>query len=289
MRGPLAAGDIKRLPRLPSEPILAPLGIVVDHGVRRDPIGELIHMSDKKPPLRVLIADDSQFFRVMLSDLLTDEGFEVLLAKDGVEAMDMVRQEYATLSLVVLDIAMPNKDGAEALGEIKANPKTESLPVVMVTGEEVDSSKVEDLRAMGACGFVSKSMPSKELIFRVKSVVEEQTGGADAAAEGIQVNLMVDYMTEEGTFSALCYRIAGQWIDLRTIQPLEVGTKCTLSFTLPDGSNPLQARGKVLEVRSQEQVSGTETPPGMRVQLASTPPSALNEIRDFVQGKTRQS
>ena len=225
----------------------------------------------------------------MLSDLLTDEGFEVLLAKDGVEAMKIVRQEYVTLSLVVLDIAMPNKDGAEVLGEIKANPKTESLPVVMVTGEEVDSAKVEDLRAMGAFGFVSKAMPSKELVFRVKSVVEEQIGGKDVASEGVQVNLMVDYMTDKGTFSALCYRVAGQWIDLRTIQPLEVGAECTLSFTLPGGSNPLQARGKVLEVRSQEQVSGTEIPPGMRVQLACTSPSALNEIRDFVQGKTHQS
>ncbi|MCZ6778618.1 MAG: response regulator [Acidobacteria bacterium] len=246
-------------------------------------------MPDKKPPLRVLIADDSQFFRVMLSDLLTDEGFEVLMAKDGVEAMEIVRQEYVTLSLVVLDMAMPNKDGAEVLGEIKANPKTESLPIVMVTGEEVDSSKVEDLRAMGACGFVSKAMPSKELIFRVKSVVEEHTGSKDAPSQGVQVNLMVDYMTEKGTFSALCYRLAAQWIDLRTIQPLEVDAECTLSFTLPGGSNPLQTRGKVLEVRSQEQVTGTETPPGMRVQFASTSPSTLDEIRDFVQRKTRQS
>jgi CheY-like chemotaxis protein len=246
-------------------------------------------MPEKKPPLRVLIADDSQFFRVMLSDLLSDEGFEVLLAKDGVEAIEVVQQEYPTLSLVVLDIAMPNKDGAEVLGEIKANPKTEHLPVVMVTGEEMDSGKLEDLRSMGACGFVSKAMPSKELVFRVRSVVEEHAQEKDVASEGIQVNIMVDYLTEQGTCSALCYRLAGQWMDLRTIQPLPIGAECTLSFTLPGDSEPMQARAKVLESRSQEQGDGSETPPGMRLQFASSPPNVLNEIRDFIQGKSHRS
>ncbi|MEE9219040.1 MAG: response regulator [Acidobacteriota bacterium] len=246
-------------------------------------------MSDGKPPLRVLITDDSQFFRVMLSDLLTDEGFEILLAKDGVEAMEVIRSEYPTLSLVVLDLAMPNKDGVEVLREIKANPRTERLPVIIVAGDEVDSSKRDDLRSMGAAGFVSKAMPSRELVFRVRAAVEEHLSGTNAPTEGIQVNLMVDYLTEQGTVSALCYRIASQWVDLRTIKPLPAGSELNLSFTLPDRPETLQLRGRVIEERPPDENRSSEKPVGMRVQFHSTPAKILDEIHDFVQGKTRRS
>lgn len=246
-------------------------------------------MTENRPKVRVLIADDMQFFRLMIKDLLTDQGFDVVEAKDGREAMEIIRREHPTLSLALVDMVMPGKDGADVLREVRANPRTERLPIIIVTGNEVTAEQREELRAMGATGFLSKAMPSKEMLFRVQQLVEEHAQPDQAASEGVPVNMMVDYLTESGAFSALCYRLSSQWLDLRTIQPLPVGSTTALSFELPGSSEPLQVRGKVIETRPGSAPSSDGSPPGMRVQFLSDHAQTLNEIRDFVQGKPRRA
>lgn len=246
-------------------------------------------MSEAKPRPRILIADDMQFFRVMLNDLLTEQGFEVLEAKNGKEAMEIIRREHPTLALALVDLVMPEKDGADVLREIRANPRTEHLPVIIVTGNEVSGEQRDELRAMGATGFLSKAMPSKEMLFRVKQLVEEHVRPDQASTEGVPVNIMVDYLTESGAFSALCYRLSAQWLDVRTIQPLAVGSSTTLSFELPGSSEPLQLRGKVIEARQSGGGAAGSRPPGMRIQFVSTHADTLSEIRDFIQGKLRRA
>lgn len=246
-------------------------------------------MSEAKPRARILVADDMQFFRLMLNELLTEQGFEVVEAKDGAEAIEVIRREHPTLSLALVDLVMPGKDGAQVLREIRANPRTEHLPVIIVTGNEVASAERDELRAMGATGFLSKAMPSKEMLFRVKQLVEEHVQPDQASTEGVPVNMMIDYLTDGGTFSALCYRLSGQWLDVRTIQPLPVGATTTLSFELPGGSEPLQVRGRVIEARKGAEGRSGGPPPGMRIQFVSTHADILNEIHDFIQGKPRRA
>jgi CheY-like chemotaxis protein len=246
-------------------------------------------MSDKTPPARILIADDTQFFRVMLSDVLIDQGFEVLAAKDGLEAMEIVQREHPTLALVMVDLEMPRKDGAQVLREIRANPRTERLPVMIVTGKEATSEQRDELRSMGATSFVSKATPSTEIVTRVRSVLEESAGTDQTSAEGVLVNIMVDYLTGEGAFSALCHRLSSQWLDLRTIHPQPAGSTLTMSFTLPGAEDAIQLRGKVIEERKPANDAASGKPPGMRLQFISTHPDTLSDIRDFVQGKSRRT
>jgi CheY-like chemotaxis protein len=246
-------------------------------------------MGDAQPRARILVADDMQFFRMMLNELLTDQGFEVLEARNGDEATEVVRREHASLALVILDMVMPGKDGADVLREIRANPRTERLPVIIVTGQECTAEQREDLRAMGATGFLSKAVPSKEMLFRVRQLIDEHVRSGQSTAEGVQVNLMVDYLTTDGTFSALCYCLSERWLDLRTIRPLSVGVSVTMSFELPGGADPLQLRGQVIESRSAEGGATDGPPAGMRVQFVSPDPGVIAEIQGFIQGKPRRA
>jgi len=246
-------------------------------------------MSQPTPRPRVLVADDMQFFRMMLNDLLTDQGFEVLEARDGNEAMEVVRRDYPTLTLVLLDMVMPVKDGVDVLREIRANPRTEHLPVVMVTGTEVTAEQREELRSMGATGFLSKATPSTEMVSRVKQLVDEHVHRDQAVSEGAPVNVMVDYLTEKGGFSALCYRLSTQWMDLRTIQPLAVGATATLSFELPGSGEAVQVRGRVIAVRNKGDGGDPDSPPGMRIEFVSARPDILTDIKDFIAGKPRKA
>lgn len=81
---------------------------------------------------RVLIVDDDPDNVSYLKDVLEDGGYETLTAKDGVEGLDRARQGQP--DLILLDLMMPNKSGIRMFQELKADPRLQRIPVVIVTG-----------------------------------------------------------------------------------------------------------------------------------------------------------
>lgn len=85
---------------------------------------------------RVLLVDDDADIRESLRDLLTDEGYEVLCARDGREALDVLLAGERP-SLIVLDLIMPVMDGVEFLTHLRADPDLASLPVVVASASSM--------------------------------------------------------------------------------------------------------------------------------------------------------
>lgn len=90
----------------------------------------------------VLVVDDNEMNRDMLSRRLQRQNCEVMVAEDGVNALDIVKQH--PFDLVLLDIMMPNLSGYEVLERLKADPETQELPVIMI-------SAVDDLDSVVRC------------------------------------------------------------------------------------------------------------------------------------------
>lgn len=122
----------------------------------------------KNSPGRLLIVDDSLLNLELLESLLVSEGFEVVKARDGEEALEKIEEEIP--DLVLLDVMMPKLDGYEVCRRIKADPKTRFLPVVMVTSLDEVDDKVKGLEA-GTDDFLSKPFNRAELIARVRSLL----------------------------------------------------------------------------------------------------------------------
>lgn len=117
-------------------------------------------MSGETGPLRVLVVDDDPFaIELFWSDLPRD-AFEVVTAENGAEAFDLLCE--GRFDLLVADVMMPVVDGVRLIGLVRATPKTENLPVVVIT-----SSHSEELRAQclaeGADAFITKPVRMKEL------------------------------------------------------------------------------------------------------------------------------
>ena len=115
---------------------------------------------------KVLVADDERQIRDLLHEFLTSEGYEVLLASNGEEATELAEREYP--DLILLDVKMPGIDGIEVCKRLKAEPKTQFIPVIMITGY-VDNKMVAI--ESGADDFVNKPVDLVELAARVRSIL----------------------------------------------------------------------------------------------------------------------
>ena len=120
---------------------------------------------------KVLVVDDQPQIVRLIQLHLDREGFQVLTAADGEEALERVHEERP--DLVILDVIMPKKDGFEVLRTIKATPELERTPVIMLTVKTQSADIVEGLRE-GAELYLPKPFHPRELVALVKRVLEPE-------------------------------------------------------------------------------------------------------------------
>ena len=141
---------------------------------------------------RVLIVDDIVANVKLLEARLTAEYFEVLTAGNGPEALEICRHEE--VDVVLLDVMMPGMDGFEVCRRLKAQPKTQGLPVIMVTALDQTSDKIQGLE-VGADDFLTKPVDEIALITRVRNLARLKTLNDEMlmrAATGAQLGLAGD-------------------------------------------------------------------------------------------------
>ncbi len=121
----------------------------------------------------VLIVDDEMINRELLGFMLKDS-YDVLYAENGAQALEIIKENKKLLSLVLLDLIMPEMDGFELLGILKSEPELSQIPVVVLTSEE--TAEVKSLR-MGAADFIKKPYNMPEVILaRISRIIELNEG-----------------------------------------------------------------------------------------------------------------
>jgi len=113
----------------------------------------------------ILIVDDTPTNLEVLFDFLANCGFKVLVAEDGMSAIE--RAEYAPPDLILLDVIMPGMDGFETCRRLKASELTKDIPVIFMTALSETVDKVRGLN-LGAVDYVTKPLQHEEVLARVK-------------------------------------------------------------------------------------------------------------------------
>jgi len=117
-------------------------------------------------PEKICIVDDNLVNRRLLTGILRREGYELLEARDGQEAMDVISKELP--DLVLLDVMMPKKDGFQVCEELKRNDRTVHIPVIFLSARTQVEDKIKGLNAGGA-DYVTKPFDKGEVLARVKT------------------------------------------------------------------------------------------------------------------------
>jgi CheY-like chemotaxis protein len=123
----------------------------------------------------ILMADDTAFFRALMSDLLYKQGFKVKTASDGREAMDTYLASPDSFMLLLLDLQMPKLSGFGVLEDLK-NLDHDVPPVIVMTGVHDSHEDIKIVREMGAAGFLDKSLDPSVAVERIKMVLAEHEG-----------------------------------------------------------------------------------------------------------------
>ncbi|HVA25683.1 MAG TPA: response regulator [Chloroflexota bacterium] len=119
---------------------------------------------------KILLVEDNEMNRDMLSRRLQRRGFDVIIAVDGVEGVDMARQQAP--DLILMDMSLPAKDGWTAARELKGDPATQRIPVIALTAHAMTGDREKALEA-GCDDYDSKPIDFTRLVAKVEGFLQQ--------------------------------------------------------------------------------------------------------------------
>jgi len=133
-----------------------------------------VRIANPDGPLElVMVVDDDDFIRLLAERVLTAEGYRVVSARDGYQAMDFLAKLGGGVDVVVLDFVMPTLDGAQVLNAMrKIIP---NLPIIVTSGF-TENGGLRELLAKGICGFIPKPLARNKLLLGVRTTLDEFKG-----------------------------------------------------------------------------------------------------------------
>lgn len=120
---------------------------------------------------KILVADDEPNIVISLEYLMKREGYTVLVARDGQEALDTIAREKP--DLVLLDVMMPSKSGFEICQAVRASEDLQATKILMLTAKGRDTDVAKGL-ALGADGYMTKPFSTRELVQKVADMLGPQ-------------------------------------------------------------------------------------------------------------------
>ncbi|HOM01519.1 MAG TPA: response regulator [Acetivibrio sp.] len=117
---------------------------------------------------KILIIDDTEFMTKLISDVLINEGYEVVTASNGRQGIEMVRIEKP--DLVLLDVVMPDMDGFEVCKTLRDDEGNNLMPIIMLTAQDNEDDKLTGLE-LGADDYIIKPFNTRELVSRVRNTL----------------------------------------------------------------------------------------------------------------------
>ncbi len=225
---------------------------------------------------KIVLADDSQTFHMYAGLLMKRLKYNVIPAYNGLECLNLLKTTKP--DAVLLDLYLPALSGFKVLQNIKTNPQTASLPVIMISGES-DPEVVTKCMESGAFDYVTK--PIK--IARLHSVLEKcffahRGTNRKHLREKFNRNLKVYCGGKEHEYYAETLSEGGVY--LRTIEPFPIGTAVEITLQLDQGLS-ISASGTVIYVRSANEPL-MKIPPGMAIKFLTLPASDAALLKSYV-------
>jgi DNA-binding response OmpR family regulator len=173
-------------------------------------------MNSKK---RVLVVEDDPHVVIFVADTLEYMGFVVFVARNGIEGLAEARKEKP--DLVILDVMMPEMDGYEVCRRLKADVKTQRLPILMLTAKGQIQDKVKGLD-IGADDYLAKPYDKEEFESRVRALIRRTSDESDKPISDAVPSLFLSYARADVQIVKKIYQVLSRqgykpWMDVHDI------------------------------------------------------------------------
>jgi DNA-binding response OmpR family regulator len=179
----------------------------------------------------ILIVDDEPRIAALARDYLDHAGFETHLATDGPTAVAAIRSRHP--DLIVLDLGLPGLDGLDVTRDVRSDPATKAIPIIMLTARDDELDKLLGLE-LGADDYLTKPFSPRELVARVRAVLRRTDGRSVAPTDLIRAGDIVLDLPRMRT------DVAGTTVDLTP-------TEFTLLATLARQPGRIFTRSQLLD------------------------------------------
>lgn len=153
---------------------------------------------------KILVVDDESRMRKLVKDFLVRQGYTVLEAADGVEAMDFFYEDKE-IGLIILDVMMPRMDGWQVCREVRMHSK---VPIIMLTARSEERDELQGFE-LGIDEYISKPFSPKILVARVEAILRRTQGSSqteELEAGGITVDKTAHTVSIDGEFVNLSFK-----------------------------------------------------------------------------------
>jgi len=161
-------------------------------------------VNDQMERLKVLVVDDEARMRKLVKDFLSKNGYEVLEAEDGIEALDLFFEQN-DIALIILDVMMPKMDGWQTCREIRQYSK---VPIIMLTAKSDERDELQGFE-LGVDEYISKPFSPKILVARVEAILRrtsQMNKEEKLEAGGIVLDKAAHSVTIDGQSVDLSYK-----------------------------------------------------------------------------------
>lgn len=231
---------------------------------------------------RILVADDTLPLRIMLKDVLTEAGHEIVTASDGAKTWKIIEDEGDSFDLLILDLLMPEVTGFEILERLQKSPK--KTKVIVITGIFKSGKEIQRLKDLGACGYITKTALVDEILFRVNQVFYMGQENSRSHPR-LFMSIPVLYKIGEEQFSNYTSNFSGGGAFIRTIDPAPLQERININFQVPSRKLAVETECRVVWNNEYDTQSKKSSLPGMGVEFVDLSSSLQNSLSQFIQEK----
>jgi len=207
-------------------------------------------MSQSENAKKILLVDDDEFFIEFERSFIQRKHFEILEARNGSEALEVIRKHNP--DLVLLDLYMPGMDGLEVIARMRAEGYLE-IPVIVVSNEQ-NMEKIRELKEAGAGDYLTKPIDIDELVLKVNKFLNETV----RSDRRLPVSIKLKYRALDELLSGESRDLSTTGIFVRTRKNLEVGNLVELFLysTEDADAEPIRLMGEVVRTVENDREEG---------------------------------
>ncbi len=234
----------------------------------------------------ILLADDSSFFRLKLSTILSEAGHRVTFAGDGREVIKKIQASPDGIDLLILDLLMPHVDGFGVLEWMNENGYLGRFPVLAVTGVYEPGEVVDRLKALGADGFMTKAFSPEEIVYRINRLLFPEKTDQRNTDQRVPISVPVDYTVNDTTYTGFLLNRSTTGIFLHTMIGILPETVVRMKFSLPGSDRVFDVEGIVMWSTSLSTSKGLFI--GAGIKFDSLTDEQREELRRFVDEEAKR-